>query len=330
MRMTPATPPEEFHFPDRAAKTIATSAFMDILGSCALSSFYTVNPAELSVKCLLGSGAQAEVYKAEWKRKFLTSTSSIVVAVKQLHSDMGPLYRDREALTRLTDHPNLVKCFDATLEAPYLIVTDFCAGGSLFNLLYNSDYVLTARQQIKSLADVATALVYLHSHQPPILHRDLKSSNVLLTRPIISEEQEPFAKLADFGLSRTSSDSQPLTAGVGTWGWMAPEVFHYDDVRSYDERADVFSFAMLMYEALAQKLPYMDNFPAGCSDPRIGMHVCLGLRPNVLDVLPEHPLSLTDIMQRGWAGDPSLRPTILDIHEEISMTLASMEMPDPF
>ncbi|CAK0821313.1 unnamed protein product, partial [Prorocentrum cordatum] len=50
------------------------------------------------------------------------------------------VYRDREALGILTDHPSLVKCFDATVDPPYLIVSEFCSGGSLFDLLYNCTY----------------------------------------------------------------------------------------------------------------------------------------------------------------------------------------------
>lgn len=64
--------------------------------------------------------------------------------------------------------------------------------------------------------------------------QDLKSSNILLAKPLRSATQEPFAKVADFGLSRTSSHStgvtrEAMTAGVGTWRWMAPEVFENDE-----------------------------------------------------------------------------------------------------
>lgn len=284
------------------------------------AAFFTVRPSELKVRCLLGSGAQADVYKAEWTRSFAAGTSSIVVAVKRLHADLGPVYRDREALTLLTDHPNLVKCFDSTVDPPYLVITEFCSGGSLFDLLYNTRQELSLRQRVKILVDVAAGMRYLHEQTPRIVHRDLKSSNVLLTKPIRSGDQEPFAKVADFGLARTSEGSSTLaamTVGVGTWRWMAPEVFDAEDVATYDERADVFSFAILMYEVLLRKLPYSEQFPVDSCDPRIGLHVCMGLRPNLLGVAPEYPPALNDLMQRGWASDAAQRPGFEELEREL-------------
>lgn len=287
--------------------------------------FFTVNPKELHIRGLLGSGAQADVYKAEWTRVFTASVSSIVVAVKRLHADLGSVYRDREAITLVTDHPGLVKCFDATLDPPYLIVSEFCSGGSLFDLLYNSSQALSTRQRLKVLADVASAMRYLHALKPCILHRDLKSSNILLTKPIRSREQEPFAKVSDFGLSRADSTSSThhwtrMTVGVGTWRWMAPEVFTSTDARTYDKTVDVFSFAMLMYEVLARKVPYSDKFPLESNDPRIGMHICMGLRPEVA-TLEEVPPSLIDLMQRGWAVNPDERPSFEEIDNELQVLL---------
>jgi len=294
------------------------------IGSAA---FFTVKPSELHVRSVLGNGAQAKVYKAVWTRSFAASTSSIVVAVKQLHADLGHVYRDREALALLTDHPNLVKCFDSTLDPPYLVVTEFCSGGSLFDLLYNSRQELTLRQRVKILVDVAAGMRYLHAQKPCILHRDLKSSNVLLTKLIRSTEQEPFAKVSDFGLARTSSGTSSIammTVGVGTWRWMAPEVFDGDDNGPYDERADVFSFAILMYEVLLRKIPYSEQFPVDSTDPRIGLHVCLGGRPSLLGVTPDFPAVLSELMQQSWHRDASNRPGFEQLERELRNLLAEL------
>mmetsp|Transcript_1822 Transcript_1822/g.3786 ORF Transcript_1822/g.3786 Transcript_1822/m.3786 type:complete len:344 (+) Transcript_1822:137-1168(+) len=291
--------------------------------------FYTVKPSELHVRASLGSGAQADVYKAEWRRAFAATTSTIVVAVKRLHSDLGATYRDREAITLLTDHPNLVKCFDSTVDPPYLVVTEFCAGGSLFDLLYNSKQPLTTRQIVKILVDVAAGMRCLHSQKPSILHRDLKSSNVLLTKPIRSPDQEPFAKVADFGLARMT-DEQPnswaaMTVGVGTWRWMAPEVFEMEENVQYNERVDVFSFAMLMYELLVRKLPYCDQFPVESADPRIGLAICMGLRPDVGTT--QHAPVMVDIMKQAWAAEPGDRPTFEAIEDQLRKLLATLPPP---
>mmetsp|Transcript_106379 Transcript_106379/g.343161 ORF Transcript_106379/g.343161 Transcript_106379/m.343161 type:complete len:322 (+) Transcript_106379:186-1151(+) len=289
--------------------------------------FFTVKPSELRVLRMLGSGAQSDVYKAQWTRSFAASTSTIIVAVKRLRSDLDALYRDREAIALLTDHPNLVKCFDSTVDPPYLILTEFCSGGSFFDLLYNTRQELSARQRVKILTDVASGMKYLHSQQPIIVHRDLKSSNVLLTKPIRSTDQEPFAKVADFGLARTSSGSDTfaaMTVGVGTWRWMAPEVFDIDDQGPYDERADVFSFAILMYEALVRKIPYSEKFPLESTDPRLGLHVCLGMRPTLVGLGPECPTACVDLMQRGWASVASQRPGFGELEQELKGVLEGL------
>mmetsp|Transcript_133526 Transcript_133526/g.285539 ORF Transcript_133526/g.285539 Transcript_133526/m.285539 type:complete len:345 (+) Transcript_133526:103-1137(+) len=302
------------------------------------ATFFTVKPSEIHLQSLIGEGAQADVYKAEWTRVFPASKSSITVAVKRLKTALDTAYRDREALACVTDHPNLVKCFDSTLDPPFLIVTEFCAGGSLFDFLYNTRQALSFRQKVKILTDVASGMQYLHTQRPKILHRDLKSSNVLLMKAIRSTAQEPYAKVADFGLARTStvhltpsSETEAcdkfsaMTVGVGTWRWMAPEVFEIDNNGSYDERADVYSFAMLMYEVFARKMPYSDRFPTETSDPRIGLHISLGLRPNIVELSDKVQYhQLLDLMQRSWANDAKSRPDFEELELELRVLLDGM------
>lgn len=297
-----------------------------------MAQFFTVQPSELALEHMLGSGGQADVYKATWTRKFAVSTSSIIVAVKRLKSDLGPMYRAREALAILTDHPNIVKCFDCTVDPPYLIISEYCAGGSLFDLLYNTKAGkdMTLRQSMKILVDIASGMQYLHAQTPCIVHRDLKSSNVLLMKPIRSKEQEPFAKVADFGLARTSAANvtPDMTVGVGTWRWMAPEVFEDDDESAgqYDETADVFSFAMLMYEAFAVKLPYSEAFPDN-HDPRICLHITMGMRPDAQGLRQRVPEVVLALMERSWCPEPKDRPSFKELAEKLQEEYAKLPRP---
>lgn len=287
-----------------------------VVPSLVNAQFFTVKPSELRAVGMLGQGAYAEVYKAEWTRTFGAGTSSIIVAVKRLHNSLGVIYRDKEALTLKTDHPNLVKCFDCTRDAPYLIISEYCAGGSLFDQLYNTRQELTLQQIIKILADISAGMKYLHERDPAILHRDLKSSNVLLMKPIRTPCQDPVAKVADFGLARAGGPTNAnMTIGVGTWRWMAPEVYLADDKSSatYDVRIDVFSFAMIVYEVLARRMPFIEQFPSDVSDPRIGHRVCCGLRPNMNPVRSDAPEELVDMMKRSWHGEREERPFFSEI-----------------
>merc|ERR1719188_40454 len=101
-------------------------------------------------------------------------------------------------------------------------------------------------------------------------------------KTIRSSEQEPNAKIADFALARQTlqGGTSKMTMGVGTWRWMAPEVF-IGDGQNYDTRVDVFSFGMLVYEMLARKLPYHEQFPPDQADPRVGLLICRGVRPEI-------------------------------------------------
>ena len=94
---------------------------------------------------------------------------------------------------------------------------------------------------IKRILDgTLRGLVYLHSNKPPIIHRDLKSANLLL-------DDSFNVKLCDFGLARLRSINMVMTAKVGTVQWMAPEVL---EGIAYDESADIYSTAIIAWELL--------------------------------------------------------------------------------
>merc|ERR1711972_454136 len=195
---------------------------------------------------------------------------------------LDPTIWKRELFTLTTTHPKLVNCFGSTQTTPYLIVMEYCPGGSLFDLLYNTKQLVSMPQVAKILSDVASGMKFLYDQSPPILHRDLKSGNVLLSKPLKSPSSMPMAKVADFGLARAASSSDKMTVGAGTFRWMAPETLQSEG--QYNGKVDVFSFAMLAYELVARKLPFEDDFPSS-SDPRIAMAICTGARPSLADVI---------------------------------------------
>ncbi|GLE07426.1 hypothetical protein PINS_up017635 [Pythium insidiosum] len=100
-------------------------------------------------------------------------------------------------------------------------------------------------EKLKIATHIAHALTYLHSLEDIVLHRDLKSRNVLLTEAYD-------AKLTDFGASRERADCT-MTAGVGSSLWMAPEVMLG---KRYDESADVYSFGVMLSELDTHDMPF--------------------------------------------------------------------------
>jgi serine/threonine-protein kinase TNNI3K len=204
---------------------------------------------KVNIEGLLCRGGFGEIYRGTYNRE--------AVAIKMLFPDMRSdlkkvnLFLAEAKLSASFNHPHIVRFVGVSWGS----LTDLCLlselmkGGDLRTLL--KEYEERGHPQgfdhdkIRIAYHVAQALTYLHSMSPIVVHRDLKSKNVLLTEVLD-------AKLTDFGVSRERQE-HTMTAGVGTMLWMAPEVMMAEH---YDERADIFSFGVLLSELDSQSLPY--------------------------------------------------------------------------
>eukprot|EP00039_Didymoeca_costata_P026004 m.351273 g.351273 ORF g.351273 m.351273 type:complete len:170 (-) comp51852_c0_seq1:26-535(-) len=169
-------------------------------------------------------------------------------------------------------------------------------------------------------------MVYLHSRSPPMLHRDLKSDNVLMG-------DNGVAKVSDFGsiksvyreLNEQKSFNMPIssytaTIGVGTPLWTAPEVYEGKHGRSrYGPTADVYSFGMLLYEIALREKPFFNVQFKNVRE--LTGFVSSGNRPEVSDsdgLSEEYRM----LMVQCWDNDPNARPSFTDI----TQTLKAMSM----
>ena len=136
---------------------------------------FELDPNDLKPEAKIGAGVTAEVYRANWL--------GTVVAVKQLRwtgalpAKLLLAFRRELSILAKCRHPNLVLFMGAVTKSSALkIVCEFCEGGTVFDLIHNRlDILLTLEQKIKMLMDIAKAVCYLHSMNPMIVHRDLKS-----------------------------------------------------------------------------------------------------------------------------------------------------------
>ena len=200
----------------------------------------------------------------------------------------------REILTlSVLKHPNLLKFYGYTQEAPLYIMTEYLSNGSLYECIHQSPELLNPTQRSIIAVDVANGLVYLHSQG--IIHRDMKTLNVLLDKNLR-------AKICDFGMVKTrSSSSQPMTGLIGTAHWMAPEVLMSKPI--YDEKVDVYSFGIILWELLTGQVPY-----GNMSTAKIAISVVeKGLRPEI----PENtPPGVRELITMCWDTDPNKRPSM--------------------
>ena len=159
---------------------------------------------------------------------------------------------------------------------------------SLFERLHRRPEELSRRDSMRIAIQVAEGMRHLHTRKPPIVHRDLKSHNVLL-------DQRGEAKLCDFGLVNT----REVTAG--TPNYMAPELF---EAKPFSTGVDVFAFGVLVNELWAREVPWDGYAPF-----EIKSKVVAGERPPVSRTMP---YACESLLKRLWHATPADRPTMAE------------------
>mmetsp|Transcript_13371 Transcript_13371/g.22399 ORF Transcript_13371/g.22399 Transcript_13371/m.22399 type:complete len:711 (+) Transcript_13371:37-2169(+) len=272
--------------------------------------FPTLSLKDLSLLHVVGGGGFGQVWKGTW--------GGTPVAVKllsnlcqntqqQLPDQLLQAFEEEVGMLAQLRHPNICLFLGVCLEPPsYAIVTELVSRGSLWDalripgLFQQRDLPWPVGIMRRVLEGTVRGLIYLHSHTPPIIHRDLKSANLLL--------DETFnVKICDFGLARLRDYNTVLTANVGTIHWMAPEVL---TGTQYCESADIYSVGIVMWELFTGQCPYetMKQVEVALSV------VQRGLRP----VIPHTCTSAqAAIIRKCWATDPSSRFTAQELLQEI-------------
>ncbi|KAF9972631.1 hypothetical protein BGZ73_004222 [Actinomortierella ambigua] len=260
----------------------------------------------------LGSGAYGTVYHG--------SDDLRQVAIKVFHGEDSKanflaIKNEIKTLRRLRDR-HIIQFYEAECHKNELrLVTDLAEGGSL-KMAIKKGIINDWSTKERIAREICLGLSYIHAQN--VLHRDLKSDNVLLTRLLE-------VKLCDFGCAtvKTTSVANPSETHKGTVRWMAPELFA--PVPEYTTKSDMYSVGMVMWEMAANcTTPFKEHLDSFA----VVTLVKNGLRETLPADTPDH---YRVWVERCWNHDPSLRPDARDFvadREAEADMVSSLEIED--
>uniref|UniRef100_A0A803N5Y8 non-specific serine/threonine protein kinase n=1 Tax=Chenopodium quinoa TaxID=63459 RepID=A0A803N5Y8_CHEQI len=250
---------------------------------------------EITLGERIGLGSYGEVYRGDWR--------GTEVAVKRfldqdIYGESLEEFKSEVRIMKRLRHPNVVLFMGAITRPPNLsIVTEFLHRGSLYRLLHRPNNQLDERRRLRMAFDAARGMNYLHTCSPVIVHRDLKSPNLLVDKNWV-------VKVCDFGLSRMKHNTYLSSRSTaGTAEWMAPEVLRNEPS---DEKCDVYSFGVILWELCTLQQPWGGMNPMQV----VG---AVGFQHRRLDIPDDIDPTIADIICKCWQTDPKLRPTFTDI-----------------
>jgi len=298
-----------------------------------------IDPNELELREIIGTGAFAEVRACRYRGS--------MVAVKALHElSQESIRRFRYEVLLMKDlrHPNIILLIGASwVGNKLMMVVEYMENGSMADALspQKTPALNWKDHKLEMVCDVARGMTYLHharyfnertnKYETCIIHRDLKPQNLLVTRSY-------GIKITDFGEARAKNQNATMTA-VGTLLYIAPEVVRGD---RYDEKCDVYSFAIVMLAALQLKPNIVDVFAEtiqheATSDSRPQTYTPMYITTRIVNEhlrpqLPDGVIfpSLKILIEQAWSPAPALRPTFDEILEYLETIVRDEVMENRF
>ena len=247
---------------------------------------------ELSIGRELGRGGFGVVYQGTWR---MTDVAVKELLLGQLTDDALQEFEAEAQTMKELRHPNIVQFLGYCILPRPCIVMEYMSRGSLHQLLRNRQAEILWDVRMRIALDITRGLAYLHAEN--IVHRDIRSMNVLLA--------EGRACLADFGLARVKTETLAVSTGssqaAGTLRWMAPELFSPRAV--YTRKSDMYSLGWTLWELASRRIP----FENAATNDLIPMWVREGEREDIPQDCPDR---LASVIKDCWHGDPTRRPEV--------------------
>ncbi|KAL2098733.1 hypothetical protein ACEWY4_005213 [Coilia grayii] len=262
---------------------------------------------ELTLEEIIGAGGFGKVYRAQWR--------GMEVAVKAARRDPDEdaaqtleSVRQEAKLFAMLRHPNIMALLGVCLTEPHLcLVMEYARGGPLNRALAGKR--IPPHTLVDWAVQVARAMLYLHCQAlVPIIHRDLKSSNILILERVENEDlSNKTLKITDFGLAREWHRTTKMSA-AGTYAWMAPEVIRSS---TFSKGSDVWSYGVLLWELLTGEVPFR-----GID----GLAVAYGVAMNklALPIPSTCPEPFARLLEDCWNPDPHSRPAFTTILDQLT------------
>uniref|UniRef100_A0A670ZHB2 mitogen-activated protein kinase kinase kinase n=1 Tax=Pseudonaja textilis TaxID=8673 RepID=A0A670ZHB2_PSETE len=263
---------------------------------------------DLTLEEVIGVGGFGKVYRGSWRGQ--------LVAVKAARQDpdedistTAERVRQEARLFAMLKHANIIALKAVCLQGPNLcLVMEYAAGGPLSRMLAGRR--IPPHILINWAVQIAQGMEYLHCGAiVPVIHRDLKSNNILLSEYVDDGEVSgKTLKITDFGLAREWHKTTKMSA-AGTYAWMAPEVIKNS---TFSRGSDVWSYGVLLWELLTGEVPYR-----GID----GLAVAYGVAVNKLTLpIPSTcPEPFVRLMTECWQQDPHARPSFASILDQLTV-----------
>jgi serine/threonine protein kinase len=283
-------------------------------------STWMIKEGDVEFTGVVGEGTRGTVYKgiyagrdvaikvlADEIRSLVVTGSPVSPRLAHQRQEVEEEFKKEFAVLSSVRSPYTVRFFGASLEPRLLLILDFCHRGSLFHVLNRTQPDHGESIGWPSFFSFATDMVrgvdVLHSWVPAIVHRDIKSHNVLC-------DGKRRLKLGDFGLSRfsTQTNLMSLQRTRGTLAYVAPEMM---DAQPFSPPADIYSTGVVLWEIMARVVggeydrPYAE-FPNLTIDFQILVQASQGLRPTIPASVPQ---GIADLISSCWNPDPAVRPS---------------------
>ncbi|KAM7479911.1 hypothetical protein LguiA_028124 [Lonicera macranthoides] len=251
---------------------------------------WSADMSQLFIGNKFASGRHSRIYRGVYKQR---DVAIKLISQPEEDGDLAAYlekqFTSEVALLFRLHHPNILTFFAACKKPPvFCIITEYLAGGSLRKFLHQQEpYSVPFDLVLKLALDIARGMQYLHSQG--ILHRDLKSENLLL-------DEDMCVKVADFGISCLESQCGSAKGFTGTYRWMAPEMIKE---KHHTKKVDVYSFGIVLWELLTALTPFDNMTPE-----QAAFAVC---------------------QKRCWSGNPGKRPHFKEIVTILEGYVESLE-----